>query len=366
MLRAILRFVFGGADSPTAASSPAAANTAEATAAAHKRVVAAILDLGAVVKSGSAEQIAAAVDVFKAKATADELELSELAHEVAKAEHMLTVLAYADRLNRGEGVQAVAVMADGESSYFRAKDAKRETARDDDYGQLDIGDKGIFYDGNNQLTIVWHKVLTIGVKETALIVHPTRGGKPHTFYLGSERRARLAHTVATTIFKQQTTTAEPITRRKRSAPPATTPQVKRSLATLDLGSPATGCNFNIVGEAHYQGRLRNICTSFGRSFTALLMPEPTNAFDPNAVRVLAEAADTIGYLSKEDAVHYAPVFELLARHDHVGTCQARLTGGTDDKRSFGVLLNLLDVGELLTFVRDRFEPGAAAADVQPF
>ena len=64
------------------------------------------------------------------------------------------------------------------------------------------------------------------------------------------------------------------------------------------------CNFNLVGESHYQGRLRNISMS-GRSFTAVLLPEPTNAFDPNAIRVVAEGADTIGYLSKEDAVHYS-------------------------------------------------------------
>ena len=105
----------------------------------------------------------------------------------------------------------------------------------------------------------------------------------------------------------------------------------------------------------------------GRSFTAVLLPEPTNAFDPNAIRVVAEGADTIGYLSKEDAVHYAPAFELLARHDRVGTCRAQLTGGVDEKRSFGVLLNLRQVDELLIFIRDTLEPGQpVAGDVKPF
>lgn len=66
-------------------------------------------------------------------------------------------------------------------------------------------------------------------------------------------------------------------------------------------------------------------------------------------------------------MHYAPVFELLGRHDHVGSCTARLTGGTADKRSFGVLLNLLDVDELLLYIREALEPGAAqATDVEPF
>ena len=96
------------------------------------------------------------------------------------------------------------------------------------------------------------------------------------------------------------------------------------------------------------------------------MPEPTNAVDPNAIRVVAEGADTIGYLSREDAVHYAPVFALLARHNHVGICQARLTGGTGAKRSFGVLLDFRDRDELLATLRITLEPNALATDVQPF
>jgi hypothetical protein len=184
--------------------------------------------------------------------------------------------------------------------------------------------------------------------------------------LRNEREARLAHAVASAIFKQQAATAAgPPTRRKRASPAFTTPD-EVTLEPFDLGSAATACNFNIVGEASYQGRLRNISTS-GRSFTAVLMPEPTNAFDPNAIRVVAEGADTIGYLSREDAVYYAPVFELLAQHNRVGRCRAQLTGGVGEKRSFGVLLNLRDVDELLILIRDTLEPGAAvSAHLKPF
>lgn len=359
MLRAFLRSVFGGADST-------AAKSAAPTPDAQKVVVAAILELRAVVDSGSAEQIATAVDVFNAKATAGDLEPRELADEVAKAERMVTVLAYADRLNRGEGVQAMAVMPDGEPAYFRATSVSRETARDDDYGQLDIGEKGIFYDGEKRLTIVWNKVLTIGIDGQSLIVHPARGGTPHTFGLHNPRETSLAHAVASTIFKQQAATGTPPTRRKRSAPPVVTPPDELSLGTFDIGAAAGTCNFNIVGEASYQGRLRNVC-KLGRSFTAVLMPEPTNAFDPNAIRVVAKGADTIGYLSKEDAVYYAPVFELLGRHNRVGTCRAQLTGGVGEKRSFGVLLSLRERDDLLIYIRDTLEPDAAlAADVEPF
>lgn len=375
MFRRILRSLFGGGASPAATpsanTSPAAAASRDlvpgtpAYKAAQKRVVAAILQLRAVVKTGSAQEIGAAIDAFKAKATADDLEPRELAGEVAKAAHMLTVLAYTDRLNRGEGVQSMAVMSDGEPAYFRAAIANRETVRGDNYGQLDVGEKGIFYDGDKRLTVIWPKVLTIGVDRESLIIHPARGGQPQTFYLSSEREAQLAHVVASMIFKQQTATPAAATRRKRPAPALVTPPDEPALAPLDVGS-AGACNFNVVGESHYQGRLRNISAS-GRSFTAVLMPEPTNAVDPNAIRVVAEGADTVAYLSKEDAVHYGPVFDLVAQHKRVGTCQARITGGAGEKRSFGVLLSLRDADELLIFLGQTLQSGTAAAeDIQPF
>lgn len=376
MLRGVLRFLFGGAGSPAAtprtavaASSRAVIPGTPAHAAAQKAMVTAILELRAIVDRGSAEQIAVAIDAFKAKATAGDLEPRELAGEVAKGERMLTVLAYLDRLNRGEGLQAMATMPDGEPAYFRATNVSRETARDDDHwGRLDIGEKGIFYDGLKRVTIVWSKVLTIGADDKSLIVHPTRGGTPHTFGLHTLREAHLAQTVASAIFKQQVAPAGLApTQRKRRSPkqaPRVTPDDSR-LAAFDLGSAASACNFNIVGESHYQGRLRNICTA-GRAFTVELRPEPTNAFDPNAIRVVAVDADTVGYLSREDAIHYAPVFQLLAQHNRVGTCRARLTGGAGEKRTFGVLLNLREVDELLPFIRDTLNPGATAVTDQPF
>jgi hypothetical protein len=181
----------------------------------------------------------------------------------------------------------------------------------------------------------------------------------------------LAHDVASAIFKRQgaaqpTAALPKAKRRARPAPSAASTQDPQSPVTFDIGSPKGECHFNIVGESNYQGRLRNI-SSAGRSFMAVLMREPTNAFDPNAIRVVAEGADTIGYLSREDAIYYAPVFKLLARHDRVGMCRARLTGGTDEKPNFGVLLNLRDVGELLISLRDALEPGSPAdANAEPF
>jgi HIRAN domain len=340
-------------------------------AAAQKAMVDAILELRAVVKEGTPDQIAAAIETFKAKALAGDLDRRELAGEVADAEEMLATLAYTDRLGRGEGVESVATRSDGASSYFRRR-ASRAMARDDDYGGLDICDKGLFFDGEKPLVIVWKNVLTIETTGHSLIVHRTRGGTPYDFGVGSERAARLAQLVATTVWKHQTTAdTTPSARRtrKRSQAVASADSTSNeiNLPSLDLGSPSDKFDFNIVGESQYQGRLRNVSESTGRTFRAVLMPEPSNAFDPNAIRVAAEGGDTVGYLSREDALRYAPVFALLRRHNHMGICRARLTGGEGAKRSFGVLLNLREADQLLVDLRNSLEPGAVVdPSVKPF
>ena len=375
MLQALLRRLFG--HTARAASSekrdtsvlslPDPRATERATRADAKAIlVASILELRDVVASGSAPEIVEAIDVFTGKAIAYDLDELERESELAKAKRMLAVLAYGDSLTRGEGLQIMATTTDGEPAYFFANDVRRETARDEDWGRLAIGEKGMFFDGEKRLTLVWGKVLTLGVDHSSLIVHPTRGGNPPTFRMRSEREARLAHTIATTFFGQQSTNVAAATRRKRAAPPVTGPGERPSLNTLELGLEGGTCNFNIVGESQYQGRLRNISKS-GRSFAALVLPEPTNAVDPNAVRVVAEGADTIGYFSREDAVHYSSVFNILGKHGRVGMCRAQLTGGAGDKRSFGVLLNLREADQLLVLLRDVLEPGEpVASDVEPF
>jgi HIRAN domain len=151
--------------------------------------------------------------------------------------------------------------------------------------------------------------------------------------------------------------AKPTRLAQSTAPSATSRPDQQSRVILDLGSATSDCHLNIVSESHYQDRLRRV-SSLGRSFTVVMMPEPTNVFDPNAIRVVAEGADTIGYFSREDAASYAPVFKMLARHDCAGTCRARLTRGTGEKRSFDVLLNLRDASDLLISLRNALEPAS--------
>ena len=142
---------------------------------------------------------------------------------------------------------------------------------------------------------------------------------------------------------------------------------ERSLDALDLSDPKGECDFHIVGESNYQPELRRIAKS-GRTFLAVVMLEPNNPRDPNAIRVCADGGGrTIGYLDRDYALDYHSVFALLAQHDRVGACRAKLIGGIGDKKSFGVMLNLRDPESLLVDIRDTLAPGSAvSADVQPF
>jgi len=50
-----------------------------------------------------------------------------------------------------------------------------------------------------------------------------------------------------------------------------------------------------------------------RFFRAALIREPDNPHDSNAIAVHAAAFGRVGYLSRDDAVEYLPIFDELAR-----------------------------------------------------
>jgi hypothetical protein len=118
---------------------------------------------------------------------------------------------------------------------------------------------------------------------------------------------------------------------------------------------------DVVGEGSYQGSLerlaggRTIDGPRNRDHTAILMPEPTNPYDVNAVRVVVVTSTgdgaVIGYLSREDAVAYRPVIDRLAADGDLAACRASIGGGWDrgggDRGSFGVRLSIGTPDELL-------------------
>jgi len=89
-----------------------------------------------------------------------------------------------------------------------------------------------------------------------------------------------------------------------------------------------------VGESQYQHVLRRIAKS-GRVCWALLVAEPDNPFDGNAVAVHIQGK-TVAYLSRTDAKRYQSRLRTLATPMPV---PAKLIGGTRHKPSFGVLLD---------------------------
>jgi hypothetical protein len=119
---------------------------------------------------------------------------------------------------------------------------------------------------------------------------------------------------------------------------------------------------DVVGEASYQGTLeviaggRTINGGVYRDHTALLLPEPSNPYDVNAVRVILTSSvggrsGKVGYLSREDAVAYRPVIDRLAASGRLVACRASIQGGWDrgprDRGSFGVLLHMGSPADLM-------------------
>ena len=91
----------------------------------------------------------------------------------------------------------------------------------------------------------------------------------------------------------------------------------------------------VVGESHYQEALRDILDNEGREFTATLEAEPDNQHDSNAVKVCGPDGETLGYLPRAMARRCQ---ESIVATGGV-ECEAKLFGGTRQKRSIGVWLD---------------------------
>lgn len=93
----------------------------------------------------------------------------------------------------------------------------------------------------------------------------------------------------------------------------------------------------VVGESHYQDALRDLLqrAAPGRIVEVGVEREPSNQFDPNAIRLFDPAAGrTLGYLPRGTTG-----FVRLLR-DHAIKRHAELTGGTLGKPSIGLVLHL--------------------------
>ncbi|GLY36147.1 hypothetical protein Amsp01_021710 [Amycolatopsis sp. NBRC 101858] len=117
----------------------------------------------------------------------------------------------------------------------------------------------------------------------------------------------------------------------------------------------------VVGESHHQDALRLVAggRACGTTFeehlpaTAVLVPEPENSWDRNAVRVdvlMGNRPLKVGYLSSTWAEDYQPELLKLRAEGALGTCPARITGG--GAKFYGIYLHVARPDEL----HDRKEP----------
>ena len=104
--------------------------------------------------------------------------------------------------------------------------------------------------------------------------------------------------------------------------------------------------FEVVGESHYQANLEHIAggrTPEGAKFqcVAILIPEPNNPHDSNAVYV-SVAGRKVAYLSREWAVRFNKV--LSDGGYEIAECRAVIVGGWDrgreDRGHFGIKLDI--------------------------
>jgi hypothetical protein len=131
--------------------------------------------------------------------------------------------------------------------------------------------------------------------------------------------------------------------------------------TKDLRSPAPASNpvsatiftgdetLEVVGESHYQDALWAAVGGYRtdpvrEDCVALLVPEPSNEYDPNAIRVVVEGR-TVGYLSRENAALYLPGLHRLIASCHGGFVALEgviVGGGPREDRRVGLLGVFLD------------------------
>ena len=127
-------------------------------------------------------------------------------------------------------------------------------------------------------------------------------------------------------------------------------------------TPWTGHGYlGAVGESHYQPALQQIARR-GRECQATLLPETDNPFDVNAVVVKIDG-QVVGYLQRSEAKRYRS--RLLALPQPF-CCPAKLIGGTQNKPSFGVLLDHRELEQMPVPKRQRKKREKIDPNEQPF
>lgn len=106
--------------------------------------------------------------------------------------------------------------------------------------------------------------------------------------------------------------------------------------------------FEPVGEAHYQQALARLAggrkeDSANIETVATLVPEPTNPYDCNAVRVEVDG-NLVAYMKRTHAERYCEILKAFDEAGYITQCEALICGGWDrgkeDMGHFGIKLKL--------------------------
>ncbi len=109
-----------------------------------------------------------------------------------------------------------------------------------------------------------------------------------------------------------------------------------------------GSRVDAVGEQSYQAALSRLVGGKGEDgwdcmVKARLVPEPTNRYDPNAVKVEVDGT-LVGYMARDQAKAYQPTLRRLEAENAVAVCEAHVVGGWGrsggDEGFFGIWLDL--------------------------
>jgi hypothetical protein len=126
-------------------------------------------------------------------------------------------------------------------------------------------------------------------------------------------------------------------------PDAAGPNANLAPATLLQGQET----LEVVGESHYQDDLWRLAGGFSVDrvrfpVAAVLLPEPDNPYDTNAVSILIDGR-LVGYLSRDDAAAYLPgLRRLMALHISPIALEGQIVGGGQREGRLGMLGVFLD------------------------
>jgi hypothetical protein len=257
---------------------------------------------------------------------------------------------------RERGPQAIRRAAAGRRVYFSGP-AEHKNRQ----GTLEVREDGLTFTGEVLIEIPWANVAHV-----AEVVHETRDalgaaiaiqeGKRRTatkFVLWDAPDQSLGCEVAVKAWEQfrAASTAAPATARPvATGTHATEGRPAGAVLTADLTIdtpagpvpavrvPGTGRGyfFEVVGESFYQDALR----ALPEEPTVRLTAEPDNPHDANAVAIQSLDCATLGYMPREEAARYQQLILQLAEGGLAAVCQATVIGGTAEKPSRGIILDL--------------------------